>query len=109
MNELIIYTLVLAISETVAMTFITKYSKTYNFAYIIAACILYGLLVPYIILISLNYNGIGTVNLLWNIITTVSMIFIGYYLFNEKINNLHFISLFLGVSSIVVLYLAEEK
>ena len=109
MNKLVIYTLILALGETIAMTFITKYSKTYNLAYIITACILYGLLIPYAILVSLNYNGIGTVNLLWNIITTVSMIFIGYYLFNEKINNLHFVSLFLGVASIVVLYLAEEK
>jgi multidrug transporter EmrE-like cation transporter len=61
------------------------------------------------VIISLNFSGIGTVNLLWNIITTVSMIVIGYLLFNEKVNHLHIISLLLGLGSIVILYFADDS
>jgi multidrug transporter EmrE-like cation transporter len=60
------------------------------------------------IISSLNFSGIGIVNFLWNIITTVCMIIIGYYLFNEKVNHLHLISLLLGIASIILLYFAEK-
>ncbi len=58
---------------------------------------------------SLNFEGIGTVNFMWNVITTVSMIVIGHYLFRDKITHLHVISLMLGVSSLILLYIANEK
>jgi multidrug transporter EmrE-like cation transporter len=109
MYELITYTLVLALSETIAMTALTKYSTSYNIYYLIIGIMLYGIVTPYTIIASLNYSGIGTVNLLWNIITTVSMIVIGYLLFNEKVNHLHIISLLLGLGSIVILYFADDS
>ena len=109
MSQLFAYTIALALSETIAMTALTKYTKSYNTYYLIAGIVLYGIVIPYMIISSLNYNGIGTVNLLWNIITTVSMIVIGYYMFNEKVNHLHIVSLLLGVGSIVILYLADDK
>lgn len=109
MYELITYTLVLALSETIAMTALTKYSTSYNIYYLIIGIMLYGIVTPYTIIASLNYSGIGTVNLLWNITTTVSMIIIGFYMFNEKVNHLHFVSLLLGISSILTLYMANKK
>jgi multidrug transporter EmrE-like cation transporter len=109
MSQLLAYTFALALGETLAMTALTKYSKSYNNYYLIAGMVLYGMLIPYMILVSLNYSGIGTVNFLWNIITTVFMIVIGYYMFNDKINNLHIISLLLGLGSIVILYFADDK
>jgi multidrug transporter EmrE-like cation transporter len=109
MSQLVAYTIALALGETIAMTALTKYSKSYNINYLIAGIALYGILIPYMIISSLNFSGIGTVNLLWNIITTVSMIVIGYYLFNEKVNHLHIVSLLLGIGSIVILYFADDK
>lgn len=109
MYQLVAYTMGLALSETIAMTSLTKYSKSYNPYYLIAGSVIYGIVIPYLLLSSLNLAGIGTVNLLWNIITTVSMIIIGYYIFNEKVNHLHIISLLLGVGSVIILYFAENK
>ena len=109
MSQLLAYTLALGLSETAAMTALTKYSKSYNNYYLIAGMVLYGIVIPYMIIASLNFSGIGTVNLLWNILTTVSMIVIGYYMFNEKVNNLHIVSLLLGLGSIVILYFADDK
>jgi multidrug transporter EmrE-like cation transporter len=109
MSQLLAYTLALAFSETIAMTALTKYTKSYNMYYLLTGIILYGIVIPYMVIISLNFSGIGTVNLLWNIITTVSMIVIGYLLFNEKVNHLHIISLLLGLGSIVILYFADDS
>ena len=109
MYQLFVYTMGLALSETFAMTALTKYSKSYNIYYLIAGVALYGIVIPYMIIYSLHFSGIGTVNFLWNIITTVFMILIGYYLFNEKINHLHHISLLLGIASIIILYFADKN
>lgn len=109
MSQLFAYTLALAFSETIAMTSLTKYTKSYNIYHLLTGIILYGIVIPYMIIISLNFSGIGTVNLLWNIITTVSMIIIGYCLFNEKVNHLHIVSLLLGLGSIVILYFADDS
>jgi multidrug transporter EmrE-like cation transporter len=109
MSQLLTYTIALALSETIAMTALTKYSKSYNTLYLIAGIVLYGIAIPYMVISSLNFSGIGTVNLLWNILTTVSMVIIGYSLFNEKLNHLHIVSLLLGVASIIILYFADDN
>ena len=107
--SIILYTALLAGFETISMTALTQYSKDKNILYLLLGIIIYGLIIPFLVIISLNFEGIGTVNFLWNIITTVSMIVIGYYIFGDKVNHLHFISLFLGISAIVVLMIADSK
>ncbi len=101
-------TLLLAGFEIIAMTLLQKEQLQSNKSYLIIAMAIYGLIIPIIILKTLNYNGIGTVNLMWNILTTVSMVIIGYYYFNEKINHLHVLSLMFGIASIILLYVASD-
>lgn len=112
-NNIISLTAMLAGSETVAMTALTEYAKskdaTYKYLLLILSVAIYGGFIPYMVLKSLDYEGIGTVNFMWNIITTVSMIIIGYYVFGDKVNHLHVISLMLGVASIILLYIANQQ
>jgi multidrug transporter EmrE-like cation transporter len=103
-----ILTLFLGAAETAAITFITKYSKQSQFIYMVMAILVYGLVIPYGIFKTLDYSNIATINLLWNVLTTVSVILISCVYFGDKITNLHLISLFLGIASISVLYLAER-
>ena len=107
--SILLYTSLLAGFETISMTVLTQYAKDQNILYLFLGVFIYGLIIPYLIIISLKFDGIGTVNFLWNIITTVSMIVIGYYIFGDTVNHLHLISLFLGVSSIIVLFFADKK
>lgn len=104
----IVLTSILAGSETFAMTMLTKYAKDGKPLFLLTSVLLYGLIIPFFILKSLNFDGIGTVNLMWNIITTVSMIIVGYYFFGEKITHMHLLSLLLGISSVVLLFMAEK-
>ncbi len=99
----------LAGTETIAMTAITKYSRNKNIIYMAVAILLYGLVIPLSVYYSLSYSSIGTVNFTWNIITTVSMIVIGKLLFNDNVTHLHLISLLMGISSMVILYIAEME
>lgn len=105
---LISFVFILTLIESCGLTLITKHSVKGHIYYYILGCLIYGLIVPFFILKSLEYEGVGTVNLLWNIMSTVTMIAIGYIIFKEKVNNLHLISLLLGLSSIVLLYFANK-
>lgn len=107
-NYLVALTGLLAGSETIAMTTITKYSKLAAPHYMIVAMLIYGLVLPFTILKTLSLAGIGTVNFMWNIITTVSMIVIGHYYFGDRMTHLHLISLLLGVGSMIILFMAEK-
>ena len=109
--SILLYTSLLAGFETISMTALTKYSKNKdkNMAYLLLGVFIYGVIIPFLIIISLKFHGIGTVNFLWNIITTISMIVIGYYAFGDAVSHLHLISLFLGISAIIVLMIAERS
>jgi multidrug transporter EmrE-like cation transporter len=109
MWSIVIYTALLAGCETISMTALTRYSKSKNILHLLIGMFIYGLIIPFLIIMSVKFEGIGTVNFLWNIITTVAMIVIGYYIFGDKLNHLHLISLLLGISAITVLMLANGK
>jgi multidrug transporter EmrE-like cation transporter len=105
--QLFLFTVILATVEIIAMTLVTNYAKNGNKTHFVLSCLLYAIL-PFIIVYALKFQGIGTVNFMWNIISTISMIIIGYYVFNDSVTNLHYISFMLGFSAIVVLYYAER-
>ena len=91
------------------MTSLTEYSKNKNILYLLLGIFIYGIIIPFLIIFSLKFEGIGTVNFLWNIITTVSMIMIGHYVFGDTMNYLHMISAFLGISAMIVLFMANKE
>ena len=109
MNNIFLLTAFLAGIETLALTSLTKYSKNKKSIYLMVGMLIYGIVIPTIIVQSLNFEGIGTVNFIWNIITTVSMIVVGYHMFNEKLNRLHMISLLLAIAALISLYYANKK
>ena len=107
--SVLLYTGLLAGVETISMTSLTQYAKNKNILYLLLGLFIYGIIIPFLIIFSLKFEGIGTVNFLWNIITTVSMIMIGHYVFGDRMNYLHLISAFLGISAMIVLFMANKK
>ena len=59
--------------------------------------------IPFILIKLVSYEGIGIINMIWNICSTTLVIIIGYYIFNEKINNLQYFGIALGLVSIFLL------
>ena len=103
-------TAILAGIETVAMTALTAYSKNVSQTYyLILGVLIYAIGRPFFILKSLDFEGIGTVNFMWNLITAISMIVIGHYYFGDNMNHLHLWSLILGLGAMVLLYFADKQ
>lgn len=103
------FVFIMTVIESFGLTLLTKHSIKKNYYYLFIASLIYGIVIPFFILKTLKHQGIGTINLLWNIMSTIVMITIGYYMFYERFNHLHLISFLLGISSITILYLVEKK
>jgi drug/metabolite transporter (DMT)-like permease len=116
MNKWWIVSFVLGITvavEALALFGIQKYAKTSgqrgSIKYMVMACVFYGLLVPWLLYKMMKYEGVGTVNFLWNIFSTISGFMIGMLLFQEKVTNLQFIGVGLGLLSFGLIILGGKK
>ena len=107
--SILLYTGLLGGIETIAMTALTRYSKDNNILLLLLSIFIFAIINPFLLIMSLQFEGIGTVNFLWNIFTTISMFMIGHYVFGDTINYLHIISAFLGISAMIVLFMANKK
>jgi len=107
--SILLITAVLAGIETISLTALTTYSKNKDVLYLLLSVFIFAIINPVLLLMALRFEGIGTVNFLWNICTTVSMFMIGHYVFGDTINYLHILSAFLGISAIIVLFIANLK
>jgi drug/metabolite transporter (DMT)-like permease len=67
---------------------------------------IYGVLVPFILL---NQKGVGIINFIWNVGSTVFGILIGMMLFNEKIKKLQWLGIVLGFLSFALILLSDVK
>lgn len=100
----------LSVAENAALYSIKRYEdnpKTQLKFYILGALI-YGLLVPYFLLRSLKYEGLGTVNFFWNVVSTVSAFAIGSYMFGEKISNWKIMGVALSLTGLGMILMSEN-
>ena len=77
--------------------------------YLIYTSLIYGLLVVPLFAISLKYKGIGMVNFLSNMFTTLLMFAIGIYIFKEKITYLKAIGIVLSFVGLGIILMAPEE
>lgn len=80
------------------------YSITPNTSvmYLAAACILYTFQ-PILFTRAMKYQGMGIMNVTWNVISTCIIILLGVYAFGEKINQYQCLGIALSVISLVLL------
>jgi drug/metabolite transporter (DMT)-like permease len=100
----------LSIAENTALYSIKRYEndpKSQLKFYVLGALI-YGILVPYFLLRSLKYEGLGTVNFFWNVVSTVSAFAIGAYLFKEKISNWKIMGVTLSMVGLGMILLSDK-
>lgn len=97
----------LTLIEACAMSLLKKYSIEKNIYYFLPVFILYGIMAPLLIIKNLEYEGIATLNILWNIMSTLVVLLIGLIIFKEKVSHLHLTSLLFSVLAIVSFYYAS--
>lgn len=69
----------------------------------VSASLLFSFGVVPLLLKALEYEGIGLVNFMLNVFTTLAMFGIGIYMFNEKINNLQIIGVILSIIGLALI------
>ncbi len=97
------------IVEAIALYSIQKYAKTKQQKFFYYTMAIYGLLVPYMLYKMLTYQGIGMVNFLWNIFSTISGFLIGVFIFSESVNNLQWMGVLLGCVAFALIILGEKS
>lgn len=105
--SLLLFVGLLTMIEACAMTLLKKYSIEKNVCYFLPVFILYGIMAPLLIVKNLEYEGIATLNIIWNIMSTFIVLFIGIIIFKENVSHLHLISLLLSILAIISFYYAS--
>ena len=75
---------------------------------IIGASLIFGLGVVPLLSMSLKYEGIGIVNFVWNVLSTISMFVIGIYFFNEKVENLQLIGIIITLIGLALVLISSD-
>ncbi len=96
------------IIEAIALYSIQKYAKTKTQKFFYISMAIYGLIVPYMLYRMLSYQGVGMVNFLWNVFSTLIGFMIGIFLFSEQVNNLQWIGVGLGILAFGFIILGEN-
>ena len=65
-------------------------------------------LIAYILFRTLEYRGMGEVNLMWNVITTIMSAMIGYYYFKERTNRFTYYAILFAIIALYFNYLSEK-
>jgi len=75
---------------------------------ILISSIIYGYMVVPLLAFTLRYEGIGIVNFLWNILSTLIGFGIGIYLFNERIHYLQIVGAAFSILGIGLILMAPK-
>jgi multidrug transporter EmrE-like cation transporter len=96
--------LVISLIEAVGLTTL-RMKNQYS---IPVASIIYAIMVIPLLYLALKYEGIGMVNFIWNVFSTVLMFTIGVYLFNEKLHNLQIVGVLLSLLGLFLILITPE-
>jgi multidrug transporter EmrE-like cation transporter len=75
----------------------------------VAASAIYALGVVPLLTKTLEYEGIGMVNFVWNLFSTILMFVIGMYSFAEKITGLKTIGVILSLAGLGLIIMSDEQ
>ena len=75
----------------------------------IAASAIYGFAVVPLLIKNLEYEGIGLVNFIWNVFSTIIMFLIGIYVFGEKIAGVQLIGIVVSLAGLGLILMADTK
>ena len=105
MLELLGWITVVSIVEGVGLFFL----RQGGLLDIVKASLIFALGVVPLLTQALKYEGIGIVNFIWNIMSTLAGFGIGVYFFGEKINGMQQIGILLSFIGLALIQLAPKE
>jgi len=112
MNEWVVMSSLLGLIvgiEAVALYSIQKYANTRKFNFLLATMLIYGLAIPCLLYHILKRKGVGMVNFLWNVFSTLIGFFIGIMIFKEKVNGIQWMGVALGILAFAMIILGAKQ
>ena len=97
-------------SEALALYSLQKAAKDKNnIKWLCVGMAVYGTLVAFLLYKMMTYEGVGMVNFLWNIFSTMSGFIIGIMIFKEKVNNLQWAGVALGILAFGLIIFGDHE
>ena len=101
-QQAIVYLFLLIVVEILAWYFLKKQHIEKNENYAILFFFTFAL-IPWILLRLVKLEGIAITNIYWNIASTLLVLFLGYFVFKEELNNTQYIGIALGILSTAII------
>ena len=102
MIKMLILLIALSILEILMFYYIKKYSSTRDIYLLVTACVI-SIIIVYVLSMAFTHEKIGIVNAIWNGMSLIFIILLGYFAFNENINTREFIAILLIIIAIIML------
>lgn len=108
-RPLMLYLLIIAIliADAAAMFLLKEYTITSHIQYFIFGILLYALL-GVLLALSLRYEGMGIVNVLWASLSILIIVGIGIFYFHEKVTIAEVFGIAMVVGGVAVLKFCES-
>lgn len=94
--------LILTIIETYGQYNLKEYSLNKRVPYYLLGIILYVVSAT-IFMNLLSYEKVGVINLIWNIMSTLSVFIMGYLIFNESLNSYEMVGAMMAIIGLILL------
>lgn len=104
-TKIIIFVAAMAIIEIIALISLKKYSENKNIFFFIMGIIMYALICV-IIVHTFTFSKMSVVNSLWNGLSLIFILMIGYIVFKDKINSNEIMAIILIM---IAIYLISKK
>ncbi len=103
-NFLLLITIIV-IFDVLGMQCIRYHNENNRIIFFYISCFIYGIIISYLMLRSLKFSSITTINFSWFCIGTLINIIIGIYLFGEKMNYLKLIGIIIAfIGALIIFY-----
>lgn len=94
--------LLIIVTETTAMGFLKQYSMTSSIASLAIGLACY-MVVAFLLMESLQFEGMGIVNILWSAFSVIAVVITGILVFGEKISMLEVFGIAFVITGVVLL------
>jgi len=93
--------------DVVAMQCLKFHNDNYNIKLYYLSCIIYGVIISFLILKSLNFSSITVINFSWFCIGTLLNIIIGIYFYKEQLNYKKIVGIIIALTGSYIIFCSD--
>ena len=105
-NFLILIT-VIVLFDVLGMQCLRYHNENNNIRFFYASCFIYGVIISFLMLKSLNFSSITLINFSWFCIGKLINIIIGIYIFEEKMNYTKLLGIIISFIGVIIIFYAD--